>query len=89
MMKDVIAKLTKNFEDFVRTEGGVEYWMARDIQGLLEYKDWDNFVNVLEKAKSACQNSGLQIGDHFRDVTEMIAVGKGAQRSILNTKLNR
>ena len=56
--KDVIAKLTKSFEDSAHAEGDVEYWMARDIQGLLEYKDWDNFVNVLEKAKSACQNSG-------------------------------
>src|SRR5271155_5848704 len=89
MKKDVIARLAKNFEDFAHVEEGVEYWMARDLQKLLEYKDWDNFLNVLEKAKQACQNSRLIVTDHFRDVTEMISVGKGAQRTTSNVKLSR
>lgn len=89
MKKDVIAKLAKNFEDFAHVEDGIEYWLARDLQKLLEYKDWDNFLNVLEKAKQACQNSRLVVNDHFRDVTEMINVGKGAQRSVSNVKLTR
>ncbi len=89
MKKDVIAKLSKSFEDFAHMEERIEYWMARDLQQLLEYKDWDNFLNVLEKAKQACQNSHLVVNDHFRDVTEMINVGKGAQRSISNVKLTR
>lgn len=68
---------------------GMANWMARDLQELIEYKDWDNFLKVLEKAKNACQNSGLQVTDHFRDVTEMIGLGKGAQRSIANVMLTR
>jgi len=89
MKKEIIIRLSQSFEEIVHIEQGVEYWMARDLQELLEYKDWDNFLNVLEKAKSACQNSQLQVNDHFRDVTEMIIVGKGAQRSISNIMLSR
>jgi DNA-damage-inducible protein D len=89
MRKEIIAKLAKNFEESAKTSEGVEFWMARDLLTLLEYKDWDNFLNVIDKAKSACKNSHLQVKDHFRDVTEMITQGKGAQRPILNIMLSR
>lgn len=89
MKKDVVVKLAKSFENFARVENDVEYWMARDLQKLLEYKDWDNFLNVLEKAKSACKNSRLLVSDHVRDVTDMISVGKGAQREVLDIMLSR
>ena len=87
MKKDNIAKLVGDFEDFVHMEDGIEYWMARDLQRLLDYMDWENFFNVLEKAKRACQNSRVTVEDHFRDVTEMIGIGKGALRNIYNVKL--
>ena len=53
MEKEIILSLTANFEDFVqRTEDGVEFWLARDLQELLGYSKWSNFVNVIAKAKN-------------------------------------
>jgi DNA-damage-inducible protein D len=72
MKKELIVKLTKDFEEAARMEQDVEYWMARDIQHLFEYKEWDNFLNVIEKAKIACANSKLLINSHFREVTKMV-----------------
>lgn len=72
--KKIILKLTTNFEESTHIEDGVEYWMARDIQELLEYKEWNNFHNVIEKAKIACSNSKALVICHFRDVTKMAAL---------------
>jgi len=89
MKKEIVARLVKSFEEATRKEQAVEYWMARDIQELLDYDRWENFLNVLEKAKIACQNSKLRVADHFRDVTKMIDVGKGAQRPVADVMLSR
>ncbi len=56
MKKELIARLTKNFEVSVHIEQGVEFWMARDIQELLEYDKCSNFINVIDKVKIACKN---------------------------------
>ncbi len=58
---------------------GVEYWMARDLQPLLGYTSWENFANVIEKAKMACESAGVDAGDQFHGVTKGIAAGKGAE----------
>lgn len=89
MKKEIIARLSKSFELAAHLEDGVEYWMARDLQILFEYVDWENFVNVIEKAKTACHNSKHLKNNHFRDVTKMINLGKGAQREIPDCKLSR
>jgi len=75
MKKEIIIRLSKSFEEAAHIEQGIEYWMARDIQELLEYNDWRNFLNVVEKAKIACQNSGQPEGNHFGDVTTMVGRG--------------
>lgn len=82
MKKEMIAKLTKIFEESAHTEQGVEFWMARDIQELLEYDKWSNFLNVIEKAKIACQNSSHVIVDHFAEVGKMVPIGSGGTREI-------
>jgi DNA-damage-inducible protein D len=82
MKKDVITRLTKNFEEAAQKERGVEYWMARDIQELLGYEEWRNFCRVIDKAKTACQNSGQSLADHFVALNKMIGLGKGGQREI-------
>lgn len=90
MKKDIVYKLTENFEDFLhKTEDGVEFWLARDLQHLLGYGKWDNFQNVISKAKTACEISGQDIADHFADVGKMVDIGSGAQKEIDDVMLTR
>ena len=89
MEKELITRRHKNFEDFVRYEDGVEFWYARDIQPLLAYTQWQNFEQVVQKAKIACLNAGNALSDHFTDVSKVIVTGKGAQQQILDIKLTR
>ena len=71
-----IQTLTTTFEGHAqRTESGVEYWLARDLQHLLGYGKWDNFQGVLSKAKTACEVSGHAIEDHFAGVGKMVDLG--------------
>ncbi len=90
MKKDIVYKLTENFEDFLQlTEEGIEFWLARDLQHLLGYGKWDNFQNVISKAKTACEISGQEISDHFADVGKMVDIGSGAQKEIDDVMLTR
>jgi DNA-damage-inducible protein D len=90
MKKDIVYKLTENFEDFLhKTEDGIEFWLARDLQHLLGYGKWDNFQNVISKAKTACEISGQDISDHFADVGKMVDIGSGAQKEIDDVMLTR
>ena len=91
MKSDLIHSLTANFEDHAQqTEGGVEYWLARDIQHLLGYAEWRNFnQSAISKAKTACEVSGFPVTDHFVDVNKMIQLAKGAMREIDDLMLTR
>lgn len=89
MQKNIIEKLHKNFEDYRREQNGVEYWLARELQGLLEYTDWRNFEKVIEKAKLACNNSKLEVSNHFVDVNKMVSIGSGAEKEIFDIMLTR
>ncbi len=85
-----IQTLTTTFEGHAqRTESGVEYWLARDLQHLLGYGKWDNFLGVISKAKTACELSGHAIADHFADVGKMVELGSGSQREIDDVMLTR
>lgn len=72
MKTEIIVKLNKTFEESVYSHNGVEYWMARDLQTLLDYTEWRNFVLVIDKAKTACSKSRQSITDHFVDVNKMV-----------------
>lgn len=89
MKKEIIEKLTKSFEDSARIEQGVEFWLARDIQQLLEYDHWKNFLNVVEKAKTACRTASHHVLDHFADVGKMVSIGSGQAREIPDIMLSR
>ena len=70
-------------------ENGNEYWTSRNLSRVLEYADYRNFIKVIEKAKTACANSGQVEADHFVDITEMVIIGSGAPRNIDSVKLSR
>jgi DNA-damage-inducible protein D len=90
MQIDLIHSLTDNFEAHAQqTEGGVEFWLARDLQHLLGYAEWRNFAAVITKAKIACEVSQHAISDHFVDVNKMVDLGSGGQREIEDIMLSR
>ncbi len=71
------------------TEGGTEYWSARDLAKVLGYTQYNKFTNAIEKAEEACRNSGQPVSDHFTHVSEMIKTGKGAKRQFNTIRLSR
>jgi len=90
MKTDQVLTLTATFEGHAQqTEDGVEYWLARDLQQLLGYTQWRNFLNTVSKAKTACEVSGHQVSDHFADVSKMVDLGSGSQRQIDDIMLTR
>jgi len=90
MKTDLIRSLTDTFEGHAQqTEGGIEYWLARDLQHLLGYTKWENFINVVSKAKTACEMSGHLVANHFPDVRKMVDLGSGSQREVDDIMLTR
>ncbi|MFT6845645.1 MAG: DNA-damage-inducible protein D [Flavobacteriales bacterium] len=90
METSIIHSLTNNFESHAnQTTDGVEFWMARDLQHLLNYSKWDNFQAVISKAKTACELSEQQVVDHFADVGKMVSIGSGAEKEIPDIMLTR
>ena len=79
MKTELIHTLSSTFEAHAQqTEGGTEFWLARDLQYLLGYAEWRNFSNtVIPKAKTAREVSGQAVSDHFVDVNKMIDLGSG------------
>jgi DNA-damage-inducible protein D len=90
MKKELVQTLTSTFEGHAQqTDNGVEYWLARDIQHLLGYSKWENFLNVVDKAKTACEVSGHVVANHFPDVRKMVDLGSGSQREVEDLMLTR
>ena len=84
MKKEVIVRLHMTFEELVRIwpDSETEYWLARDLQTALGYSRWENFRKVIDKARTACENSGYDVKDHFLEVTKKVILGSGAEREI-------
>jgi len=90
MKTELIHSLTNTFEAHAqKADNGVEFWLARDIQYLLGYTQWRNFVAVINKAKTACEVSSHPVTDHFADVSKMVDLGSGSQREIDDIMLTR
>lgn len=89
MEKAIITKLIKNFEEFAYEKDGLEFWFARDLQALLGYSKWENFINVIDKAKESCENVNQNIEDHFPSVKKKVLLGSEAIREIQDIMLTR
>ena len=89
MEKQLIVRLHKNFEDCAREKDGVEFWYARELQGLLGYGKWENFENVVKKAKIACETAKQKVSDHFADAGKMVSLGSESKREIADIMLTR
>ncbi|MCL5611984.1 MAG: DNA damage-inducible protein D [Chloroflexi bacterium] len=89
MKSELIVELFQKFEEACYLNNEIECWSARDLQGLLGYSEWRNFLNVIEKAKTACVNTGIPVPDHFVDANKMVPLGSGAERTIDDIALTR
>lgn len=91
MYKKTITKLTTSFDAIVQQipDTSTEFWYARELMEKLGYTKWQNFVEVISKAKTACANSGVPVENHFTDVSKMVQIGSGAERPIEDIMLTR
>ena len=89
MKKKQIKNLFRQFEDICYDYNGIECWSARELQLLLGYAKWDNFLKVIEKAKLTSGNVDVKLSDHFADIGKMVENGSGSQREIPDLVLTR
>jgi DNA-damage-inducible protein D len=89
MKKELITELLEKFENACYIYQSIECWSARELQEILGYTKWGNFLKVIEKAKTACANAGSAVSDHFADIGKMIELAKGAQREVTDFALTR
>ncbi len=89
-MSDLQAQEYKNFEAIKKVrDDGTEYWTARELCAVLQYKKWENFDKVIDRAKLACKNSGYEILNHFPEVRKMVEIGSNTTRELLDYELSR
>jgi len=89
MKQEQIKELFRQFEEICYLYNGVECWSGRELQNLLGYSKWDNFVNVIEKAKISAENSEILVSDHFADIRKMVPLGSGSKREVSDLALTR
>jgi DNA-damage-inducible protein D len=89
MKKELIAELFLQFEQACYNYKGIECWSARELQKILGYTEWRNFIKVIDKAKDAAANAGEKLSDHFVDVNKMVELGSLAKRALEDIALTR
>lgn len=91
MNKEMMVRLHAQFDGIANVwpDSEVEFWYARDLQGVLGYDRWENFKKVIDKAVMSCESTGVTVSDHFRDVTKMVPIGSGAERPVEDIMLTR
>lgn len=89
MKKEQINELFLRFEEACYLFNDIECWSARELQTILGYTKWENFFKVIEKAKTACESSGIEVENHFPNVRKMVPLGSGSEREIHDVALTR
>ena len=90
MSNELMIYSDQTFEDIKHiNEDGQEFWYARELQHVLEYAQWRYMKETVERAKLACENSGLNPDDHFAEVRKMVPIGSGAERAVEDYMLSR
>ena len=85
--KSAFDLIAKNIND---DEGNtIEVWYARELQQVLGYARWENFVVAIGRAMESCKTLGINVDDHFREVTKMVLLGSGSHREVQDFMLTR
>ena len=89
-MNEIKEYTERLFEDIKHVDNeGNEYWEARELQYVLEYTQWRRFESVIDKAKTACKNSEINVNDHFANVGKMVDIGSNTKRETNDYRLSR
>lgn len=84
LYNNTIFESIKHIDEF-----GIEYWLARELQKALDYKKWQKFVNVIENATLACEQSEIMLDEHFTQVGKTSKMPNSGVKNILEYKLSR
>ena len=91
MDKKRVSQIKEQFDLVIHSDESshIEFWYARELMPLLGYERWENFDKAVSRAMESCETSGIEVSDHFREVTKMVSLGSGAQRSVKDYMLTR
>ena len=91
MDKKRIEQIKQKFDIVLHQDesSNVEFWYARELMQLLGYDRWENFDKAIQRAMDSCETSGIEVENHFREVTKMVPLGSGAHRSVKDYMLTR
>ena len=91
MDKKRVGQIKEQFDLVIHSDetSNVEFWYARELMPLLGYERWENFNKAIFRAMDSCETSGIEVSDHFREVTKMVPLGSSAHREVKDYMLTR